>query len=272
VDIRNPEGISIGNYSLDYHDLDERYYLNHSLNRSGIYTFTIWASDTSNNWASTNGSLEIEEEKEPDEYNWKPLIAILFAIILLIIGIIIVMIKPMKFTGDLGRDRTYSFFAGVVPFVVAEAITGIISFFTGLLAVPPIFGVGMIVDLAILIVGIICSIIIYVKGVSAKNYDEEIFPSQTGSQSQEKTLQLDAPKPPLPDTITPAEEPPSETPPPLPAPESEKEEPPAPPSDEEKKETQSPTPDMEKEEPPSPTPDEEKEDPPSSTPDTEEES
>jgi hypothetical protein len=234
IEIKNPDGIVIDNISVGYDSTFEEFHLNQSYNNSGVYTFTIRVNDTSDNWASTTGSFEIEEEEEPDEYNWKPLIALLFALILLIIGIIIVMIKPMQFTGDLGKDRTYSFFSGVLPIVVAEAITGMISFFTGLLAVPPILGVGMIVDLGILIVGIICSIIIYVKGVSAKTYDEEPSSSTEAPQTQEKTFQLDGSKPP--------------------SPEPDKEEPLPPPSDREKEEPLPPPPEVEKEDPPSKTP------------------
>jgi predicted GH43/DUF377 family glycosyl hydrolase len=244
IEIKNPDGIVIDNISTKYDSIFEEFHLNQSYNSSGVYTFTIRVNDTSNNWASTTGSFEIEEEEEPDEYNWKPLIALIFTLILLIVGIVIVLSHPMKFTGELGRDRTYSFFAGVLPFVVAEAITGIVSFFTGLLAVPPLFGIGMIVDLAILIIGIICGIVIYVKGVPADSYGvEEPQPPQTetqsGPQSPPKTFHLDgsprppeSPSPESPPETTP-KEPGEDTPPPDPEPEEEPPEtPPIPPEDE----------------------------------------
>jgi uncharacterized membrane protein YuzA (DUF378 family) len=240
LEIKDPDGFIIENYSLDYLDDNERYYRNNTYISSGVYIFTIWASDTSDNWASTTGSFEIEPEEGPDEYNWKPLIAILFAIILLIVGIIIVMIKPMKFTGELGRDRTYSFFAGVLPFVIAELITGLVSFFTGHLAVPPIFGVGMMVDLAILIVGLVACIVIYVKGEPYQSYEKKAAQPPSDEQVPPKTFQLDETKAPLsspesPEPIAPPEtRPPSPVPqpeePPPPTPEPDEESPPTPPS------------------------------------------
>jgi hypothetical protein len=41
-----------------------------------------------------------------------------------------------------------------LPFVLAEAGTGVLSFFTGWLSIPPLLGLGTAVDLAILLVGL----------------------------------------------------------------------------------------------------------------------
>jgi hypothetical protein len=41
-----------------------------------------------------------------------------------------------------------------LPFVLAEAGTGIVSLLTGQLSIPPLIGVGTVVDLSILITGI----------------------------------------------------------------------------------------------------------------------
>jgi hypothetical protein len=46
-----------------------------------------------------------------------------------------------------------------LPFVVAEAGTGIVSLLTGLLQIPPLFGLGMVVDTAILIVGVAVAVL-----------------------------------------------------------------------------------------------------------------
>jgi len=48
--------------------------------------------------------------------------------------------------------RAFAF--AVLPFVVAEAATGIVSFLTGLLSIPPVLGVGTALDLTILVAGI----------------------------------------------------------------------------------------------------------------------
>jgi predicted GH43/DUF377 family glycosyl hydrolase len=177
IEIDDPDGNSIGAFPILYDSLNEIYFYNQTYEIHGEYTYTIWANDTSNNLASEPGSFEIEPESEPEEYNWKPIIALIFTVILLILGIVVVHNRPMKFTGDLSRDRWYSFFAGILPFVTAEALTGIVSFFTGLLAVPPIIGLGMIVDLVILIAGIIGCIVVYKKGVTLESYLEDLEPT-----------------------------------------------------------------------------------------------
>ncbi|UCG69418.1 MAG: hypothetical protein JSV09_16890, partial [Thermoplasmata archaeon] len=176
ITIFDPYQDALGNFSMVYDPIEGRYFLNHTFNISGEHTYTIWASDTSGNFASYSDTFDIEPEKDPDEYNWKPIIALAFVLILLILGILVVYIHPMKFTGILEKDRGYSLFAGVLPFVIAEAITGIISLFTGFLVVPPIIGLGMIVDLIILIAGIISCLVIYKKGVSLESYQEVAQP------------------------------------------------------------------------------------------------
>ncbi|MHA2281212.1 MAG: hypothetical protein ACXAC5_10200 [Promethearchaeota archaeon] len=229
IEIYHSDGVSYGNHSMDYDALNERYFLNQSFNKSGPYNFTIWANDTSDNWAGTSGSFEVEPEPEPDEYNWKPIIALIFSIILLIVGIIVVIVRPMKFTGELSKDRWYTLLAGVVPFVVAEAITGIISYFTGLLAIPPLLGIGMIVDLGILVIGLVIGGVIYFKGVPSKSYDEQIPPPPEQQTPPEKFQQDESEiPPPLSDELPPI--PPPETPPPLSPPAPPEEFPPSPPS------------------------------------------
>jgi len=42
-----------------------------------------------------------------------------------------------------------------MTFVVAEAVIGIVSFATGLLSIPPLIGVGTLVDAAILVAGLV---------------------------------------------------------------------------------------------------------------------
>jgi hypothetical protein len=231
IEIYNSDGVSYGNHSMDYDTVNERYFFNQTCNESGVYNFTIWANDTSDNWAGTSGSFEVEPRPGPDEYNWKPIIALIFSIILLFVGTIVVLVRPMKFTGELSKDRWYTLFAGVVPFIIAEAITGIVSYFTGLLAIPPLFGIGMIVDLGILAVGIVICGIIYLKGVPSESYRDDIPPPlPPEQQTPPEMFQRDESEiPPPPSDELPPIHPP-ETPPPLPPPAPPEENPPPPPS------------------------------------------
>ena len=55
-----------------------------------------------------------------------------------------------------------------LPFVLAEAMTGIISFISGELRIPPSVGVGMAVDLVILLVGLGVAILTALKARQSK--------------------------------------------------------------------------------------------------------
>jgi hypothetical protein len=233
IEIFNPDGNSVGIFGMEYDPIQGKYYLNNSYNNSGAYTFTIRATDTSENQASFSDLFNIDAPEEPilttDEYNWKPIIALIFAIILLLIGIIIVYKRPMKFTGDLSKDRWYTFFPIVLPFIIAELITGIISLTTGLLTVRPILGLGMIVDLIILIAGIASCAVIYKKGEPYDSYETGEYitqsqdtPSESTPDNSESAYQtIPHPvklQPPFESETPPP--PPPEIPPPLPPPES----------------------------------------------------
>jgi len=45
-----------------------------------------------------------------------------------------------------------------MPFVLAEAGTGVVSLLTGLLSIPPLLGVGTAIDLAVLTAGLAVSL------------------------------------------------------------------------------------------------------------------
>jgi len=103
------------------------------------------------------GNSELPKElafeiTEPSE-NLKPLIALVFAITLLACGLVVSKRRPMQFQA--GRSFLKTFLVISLPFCLAEVITGVISLVTGLLAVPPLFGVGMILDMSILLAGLI---------------------------------------------------------------------------------------------------------------------
>jgi len=87
------------------------------------------------------------------EVNYKPIVALLFAIVLAVVGLWASKKRPWKG----GKDRTAMakvFLFTSMPFVMAEMVTGVVSFLTGQLSIPPLIGYGTAVDLAILIAGI----------------------------------------------------------------------------------------------------------------------
>jgi len=92
----------------------------------------------------------------PPEPNWKPLVAAVFAVLLAIVGAWSADRSPWT-TGRRPRLRAFAFTA--VPFVAAEAATGVVSLTTGLLSMPPILGAGAALDSSILVAGLAASVI-----------------------------------------------------------------------------------------------------------------
>jgi PKD repeat protein len=173
----------------------------HTYASEGNYTITLTIEDDDGGSVVYNTTVEIvpEPPEEPAEFNWKPIIALIFAIILLLLGIIASHEKPLRFKGILRRDRQYTFLACCLPFVIAEIITGLISLFTDLLPVPPWFGFAMILDLTILIVGIIICVIVLAKGKKPETYG-------TGLEAVPLVMPSEpAPPPPAPPVDSPEE-------------------------------------------------------------------
>jgi hypothetical protein len=86
--------------------------------------------------------------------NYKPIVAVIFAIILLVAGVWSSKRRPWKG----GKDRmavAKAFLITSLPFVLAESVTGIVSFSTGAFSIPPVVGIGTAVDLSILLLGIL---------------------------------------------------------------------------------------------------------------------
>ncbi len=65
VNITDPDGEEVGNYSMRYDIGDDEYYYEVDFDIEGEYTFVIWANDTSDNWASASGGFDIRELTPP---------------------------------------------------------------------------------------------------------------------------------------------------------------------------------------------------------------
>jgi len=119
-------------------------------------------------WAQ-NGPFEIKVPTSPPsaETNYKTLVAAVFAIILLTAGLWSSKKRPWK-SGKDGKAMVKAFMLTSMPFVLAEAATGVVSFLTGQLSIPPLVGVGTAVDLAILLAGIVVAILRIVRNTPSE--------------------------------------------------------------------------------------------------------
>jgi predicted GH43/DUF377 family glycosyl hydrolase len=65
IEVFNPFGVPLNNFSMIYDALNSRYYINQTYGILGTYSFMIWANDTSNNWVSEPGSFLIQDTTPP---------------------------------------------------------------------------------------------------------------------------------------------------------------------------------------------------------------
>jgi hypothetical protein len=111
----------------------------------------------------TTISYDEEIIRSSEDVNYKPLIALIFSIILLIVGTYVSYKKPLKIKEDETKNKLYTWFIVTLPFIIVEATTGILSLFIEFLSIPPLMGAGMVIDLTILIAGLIASVVVYRK-------------------------------------------------------------------------------------------------------------
>lgn len=94
----------------------------------------------------------------PPPANWKPLVALIFVLVLLGVGAWSAKRAPWAVTGG-GPSAAKAFLFVVLPFLAAEAATGVVSLATGILSIPPGIGLGTAVDLSILVAGVIVALL-----------------------------------------------------------------------------------------------------------------
>jgi len=122
----------------------------------GGYTVTLVVTDDDGNVSSARADVEVTAP--PAEPNWKPVVAALFAIALLVVGVWASRLRPWK--GEDGQEsEVRAFLVAGLPFIAAEIATGVVSYLTGLLSIPPLIGLGSLVDSAILAGGILAAIL-----------------------------------------------------------------------------------------------------------------
>ncbi len=94
----------------------------------------------------------------PPPANWKPLVALIFVLVLLGAGAWSSKRAPWAVTGG-GPSASKAFLLTVLPFLAAEAATGVVSLATGLLSIPPGIGLGTAVDLGLLVAGLMVALL-----------------------------------------------------------------------------------------------------------------
>jgi hypothetical protein len=147
-----------------------------------VYTggFTLTEGEHTIYYYSIDNMGNVEQEsslvvKPPVEVavNYKPIVALIFAIVLLVVGLWFSKKRPWKG----GKDRmavAKAFIIFSLPFFLAEAVTGVVSFATGQLSIPPLFEAGTIIDLTILMAGLG---VLFVR-VSKTKQSEAEFPKE----------------------------------------------------------------------------------------------
>lgn len=122
---------------------------------AGSHVIGYRSADRLNNTEAERAlPVTVETPRHPAAVNWKPFVAAVFAAVLVLFGIRSSRRAPWP-TGTRRALRAFVFAA--MPFVAAESATGVVSLLTGLLAIPPLLGMGTAVDLAMLVAGIVVS-------------------------------------------------------------------------------------------------------------------
>jgi subtilase family serine protease len=139
----------------------------------GSYTLDFFSVDNLGNTEDpkqTHLNVQIEDQDVEEGANYKPLLSVILAIFLLVIGLFLCRRKSgsdeeSENGGFFDNFDKRSFLMFSVSFAIVEFIIGGASAVTGALSVPPALGAGMIVDLIIFIVGLIVAIWWNKKGI-----------------------------------------------------------------------------------------------------------
>ncbi len=124
-----------------------------------VATLTVW--DTANQTGTASVSVTTVLEVAPGIpvfENWKPIVALAFAVVLVLAGVLSSRRRPWR--NAAGRESAYlAFLLTSLPFVLAEIATGIASSATGFLSIPPVVGPGSLVDGTIVVGGIAVAVL-----------------------------------------------------------------------------------------------------------------
>ncbi|MFQ6127544.1 MAG: Ig-like domain repeat protein [Thermoplasmata archaeon] len=88
IEIKDPEGNVLGNFSMTYDSVAEKYEYSNAYDEAGTYTFTIWATDEAGNMASESGDFRIREEAPAgfiEQYWWVILIVVIIVVVVAVV-------------------------------------------------------------------------------------------------------------------------------------------------------------------------------------------
>ena len=125
----------------------------------GEHTVDIRAVDNVTNAAEDSFvATLVGPSVPPAEPNWKPVVAAVFAAVLVAVGAWSAHRRSWR-TVPTRKRMVREFAIASLPFVLAEVATGVVSFATGLLAIPPLLGPGTAVNMGILIAGLAVAVV-----------------------------------------------------------------------------------------------------------------
>lgn len=155
-------GVAITSFSVDGGSWNQ-YFIPFSL-EVGTHTVEYYSVDNLGNEESPKSIQLIVEthptDVEEDTANYKPILSIVLAILLLVAGLILCR-RVIELEGEDEEPRFFdgfdkrSFVMFSLSFTIIEIIIGGVSGLTGALSIPPAFGEGFIVDLVIFVLGLI---------------------------------------------------------------------------------------------------------------------
>jgi PKD repeat protein len=166
-------GVKFTYYRIDGNDwllFNDRF----QIDDYGYHTIEYYSVDNLNQSEDINKlTIYIPSPK----VNYKPILALIFSIILLSFGLVVSYRRPLRlakrdipietttqFKYILRKDKLYTFLLFTLPIALIEAFIGIISWFTGILGIPPWIGLGLFINLGILASGLIMDALIVKKG------------------------------------------------------------------------------------------------------------
>jgi len=88
-------------------------------------------------------------------YNYKPTVAFVFSVMLLVLAAFSGRKRPMKYGKSIKRRIVLSLAVLPLPFLIAEAATGMLSVSYEFLRIPPLLGWGTVVDTSVLVSGVL---------------------------------------------------------------------------------------------------------------------